>query len=117
MSLEIKRGEIYYADLNPTIGSEQSGIRPVLIIQNDTGNYFSPTVVIAAITGKSKKTNLPTHYNLPIGNGLEIPSVVLLEQVRTIDKIRLQHYIGQFDETTMKGIDRAIAVSMGLKYE
>jgi mRNA interferase MazF len=115
MPLEVKRGEMYYADLSPTIGSEQSGIRPVLIIQNDVGNRHSPTVVVAAITGKSKKTAMPTHYLLPAGNGLEFPSQVLLEQVRTIDKARLQGYIGTLDDTTMKGIDRAIAVSMGLK--
>ena len=114
MPLEVKRGEMYYADLSPTIGSEQSGIRPVLIIQNDIGNKHSPTVVIAAITGKGKKKAMPTHYLLPAGNGLEHPSQVLLEQVRTIDKSRLQDYIGALDEPTMKGIDRAIAVSMGL---
>lgn len=115
MSLEVKRGEMYYADLSPTIGSEQSGVRPVVIIQNDTGNFFSPTVVVAAITGRTKKTNMPTHCLIPAGNGLEVPSVALLEQVRTIDKVRLSSYIGKLDESTMKGIDRAIAASMGLE--
>lgn len=115
MPLEVKRGEMYYADLSPTIGSEQSGVRPVVIIQNDTGNFFSPTIVIAAITGRTKKTNMPTHCLLPEGNGLEVSSVALLEQVRTIDKLRLRGYIGKLDETTMKGIDHAIAVSMGLE--
>ena len=115
MLKNVKRGDMYYADLCPVIGSEQNGFRPVLIIQNDTGNRHSPTVVIAAITGKPKKATMPTHYLLPAENGLEMPSVVLLEQVRTIDKLRLGDYIGQLDENTMQGIDRAIAVSMGLK--
>lgn len=115
MPTDIKRGGMYYADLSPAVGSEQTGFRPVLIIQNDTGNHFSPTVVIAAITGKTKKTTLPTHYQLPAENGLDIPSVVLLEQVRTVDKCRLHRYIGRLSEETMKGIDRAIAVSMGLE--
>jgi len=117
MIKHVKRGEMYFVDLRPTIGSEQSGFRPVLIIQNDTGNQFSPTVIIAAITGETEKTKLPTHYTLPIGNGLGIPSMVLLEQVRTIDKCRLFRRIGQLDESTMKGIDCAIAVSMGLCHE
>ena len=115
MHTQIKRGEMYYADLSPVIGSEQAGVRPVLVIQNDTGNRHSPTVVVAAITGKGKKIALPTHYPIPIGNGLEIPSQALLEQVRTIDKSRLRQYIGRLDETTMKGIGRALAVSMGLE--
>ena len=114
MQMQVKRGEMYYADLSPVIGSEQNGFRPVLIIQNDTGNRHSPTVVVAAITGKPKKAELPTHYPLPAGNGLEIPSVVLLEQVRTIDKRRLDNYIGRLNKAIMKGIDRALAVSMGL---
>lgn len=110
----VKRGEMYYADLSPAVGSEQDGFRPVLIIQNDIGNLHSPTVVIAAITGRPKRTELPTHYPLPAAHGLEVPSVVMLEQVRTLDKRRLCQYIGQLDEHTMSGIDRAIAVSMGL---
>jgi mRNA interferase MazF len=117
MPKQVKRGDMYYAELNPVIGSEQNGFRPVLIIQNDTGNRHSPTVVIAAITSKPKKTAMPTHYLLPAGNGLEYPSVVLLEQVRTVDKRRLDSYIGRLDKTTMKGIDRALAVSMGLNNE
>ena len=115
--MTIKRGDIFYADLSPVIGSEQNGIRPVLILQNDTGNRHSPTVVIAAITGKPKKTKLPTHYMLPAMRGLYIPSVVLLEQIRTIDKSRLQTYIGTLDEITMKGVDRAFTVSLGLNNE
>jgi len=105
MSLQVKRGEMYYADLSPVVGSEQDGFRPVLIIQNDTGNRHSPTVVIAAITGKPKKVDMPTHYSLTAGCGLETPSVVLLEHnVRTVDKLRLRDYIGQLNKTTMKGM-------------
>ena len=114
MSKQVKRGEMYYADLSPAIGSEQDGFRPVLVIQNDAGNRYSPTVVIATITGKPKKTDMPTHFPISAGNGLELPSVVLLEQIRTIDKCRLDKCIGQLDEITMKGIDRSLAVSMGL---
>jgi len=114
MSKQVKRGEMYYADLSPAVGSEQDGIRPVLVIQNDLGNRYSPTVVVAIITGQPKKTHLPIHYLLPAENGLEIPSQVLLEQIRTIDKSRMGRYIGRLDERTMKGIDRALAVSMGL---
>jgi len=117
MTLEVKRGEMYFADLSPAVGSEQGGFRPVLIIQNDTGNRFSPTVVIAPLTGKTKRTEMRTHYPLPVGSGLEVPSIVLLEQVRAIDKRRLDKRIGRLNEKIMKGIDRAIAVSMGLHYE
>jgi mRNA interferase MazF len=117
MPFEVIRGEMYFADLSPTIGSEQDGVRPVLVLSNDTGNRYSPTAVIAAITGKPKKTKLPTHYMLPAMRGLYIPSVVLCEQIRTIDKSRLRTYIGTLDEITMRGIDRAIAVSMGLRHE
>jgi len=115
MPKQVKRGDMYYADLSPVVGSEQDGFRPVLIVQNDVGNRHSPTVVVAAITGRPKKAEMPVHYTLPAGYGLEVPSVVLLEQIRTIDKLRLCDYIGQLDTTTMKGIDRAIAVSMGLE--
>jgi mRNA interferase MazF len=116
MPKKVKRGEMYFTDLSPTVGSEQRGHRPVLVLSNDTGNYHSPTVVVAAITGRDKK-HLPTHCHLPIGNGLLIQSQVLLEQIRTIDKLRLHNYIGQLDEETMKGIDRALAVSVGLVKE
>ena len=115
MTKQVKRGEMYFADLSPSVGSEQNGFRPVLIIQNNVGNKYSPTVVIAAITSKPKKTLMPTHYSLQ-GSGLENPSVVLLEQLQTIDKLRLCDYIGQVSENSMKGIDRAIAISLGLKY-
>ena len=115
MPMQVKRGEMYYADLNPVIGSEEQGVRPTLIISNNYGNQYSPTVVVAIITGQPKKEYLPTHYSLPAENGLEIPSQVLLEQVRTIDKSRLREYVGCLDEEAMQGIDRALAVSVGLE--
>lgn len=114
MSFNIRRGEMYYADLSPTVGCEQGGCRPVLVIQNNKGNRHSPTVVVAAVTGNPQKAKLPTHYMLPASCGLSIPSVVLLEQVRTIDKSRFQAYIGTLSRDTMKGIDHAITVSMGV---
>ena len=117
MQVKVKRGEMYFAELSPSVGSEQNGYRPVLILQNAVGNLHSPTVVVAAISGKPKKMNMPTHCYLPAGNGLDIPSVVLLEQLRTLDKSRLGGHIGELDETTMKGIDRALAVSLGLENE
>lgn len=117
MPLYVKRGEMYFADLSPSVGSEQDGVRPVLVVQNDKGNLYSPTIVVAAITGKPKQKKLPTHYMLPAMRGLSIPSVVLLEQLRTIDKSRLRSYIGTLDEITMRGIDRALAVSMGINHE
>ena len=104
--MEIKRGEIYYADLRPVIGSEQNGIRPVLIIQNDVGNHYSPTVIAAAITSRKRGRNMPTHVSVPDEQpGLNKCSTVLLEQVRTIDKERLKEYIGQMDAETMQCID------------
>jgi len=112
--MKVKRGEIYYADLDPVLGSEQGGCRPIIVLQNDVGNQHSPTVIIAAITGKTKKAFMPTHYQLSPNCGLDMPSLVLLEQIRTIDKSRLRERVGWANETTMKGIDRAIAVSMGL---
>jgi mRNA interferase MazF len=105
---------MYYADLSPAVGSEQDGRRPVLVLQNDRGNKHSPMTVVAAITGKPKK-RLPTHYMLPALRGLAIPSVVLCEQIRTIDKSRLQTYIGTLDEITMMRIDRCLSVSMGIE--
>lgn len=114
MPLQVKRGELYFADLSPVVGSEQSGFRPVLILSNDVGNRHSPTVVVAAITSRPKKPDMPTHYALPAENGLETPSVVLLEQLRTIDKCRLDRRIGRLEVAAMKNIDRALAVSMGL---
>ena len=111
----IRRGDIYYADLRPVVGSEQGGIRPVLIIQNDVGNRHSPTVICAAITSQMNKARLPTHIEL-VGPtvGLTKNSVVLLEQVRTIDKKRLREHMGHLDEDMMNKVDDAIAVSFGL---
>ncbi|MBE6746842.1 MAG: type II toxin-antitoxin system PemK/MazF family toxin [Ruminococcaceae bacterium] len=111
----IKRGEIYYADLSPVVGSEQGGIRPVLIVQNDVGNKFSPTVIAAAITSQRFKTNLPTHIQVNADEcGLAKDSIVLLEQVRTIDKKRLREKMGNLDEDDMSRIDKALSVSFGL---
>ena len=115
MSKTYLRGDLYYADLGCGIGSEQKGIRPVLIIQNNVGNRHSPTVIIAAVTSKANiKAKLPTHYYLDAGNGLELPSLVLLEQIRTIDKRRLSDYIGRLDEKHIRGINHALAISIGL---
>ncbi len=112
--MEIKRGDVYYADLNPTVGCEQGGIRPVLIIQNNTGNHFSPTVIAAAITGRRKK-DMPTHVLLDEeGTRLFTDSCILLEQVRTIDRERLKEYVGSVNTETMQYVDHAIAVSFGL---
>ena len=112
----VKRGEIYYADLRPVVGSEQGGIRPVLIVQNDIGNKFSPTVIAAAITSQTGKTPLPTHIRVDAkDSGLLKDSVVLLEQVRTLDKRRLRTRMGALDEKDMARIDRAIFVSFGLQ--
>ena len=111
----IKRGDIYYADLAPVVGSEQGGTRPVLIIQNDVGNRHSPTVIAAAITSRQGKKPLPTHIRLEDSPcGLEQESTVLLEQVRTIDRTRLKEYIGRVDRATMRDVDHAITVSFGL---
>ena len=115
MSISIKRGDIYYADLSPVVGSEQGGMRPVLIVQNDTGNKHSPTVIAAAITSQINKARLPTHIELGAKSyGLTKDSVVLLEQIRTIDKRRLKERMGQLDESLMDQVDNAIAVSFGL---
>lgn len=111
----VKRGDIYYADLRPVVGSEQGGIRPVLIVQNDVGNKYSPTVIAAAITSQTGKTPLPTHIRVDAkDSGLLKDSVVLLEQVRTLDKRRLRARMGALDEEDMARIDRAIFVSLGL---
>ena len=111
----VKRGDIYYADLSPVVGSEQGGMRPVLIVQNDTGNKHSPTVIAAAITSQIGKARLPTHIELEAQSyGLTRNSVILLEQIRTIDKSRLRERMGKLDEPTMNKVDNAIAVSFGL---
>lgn len=111
----VKRGDIYYADLSPVVGSEQGGMRPVLIVQNDTGNKHSPTVIAAAITSQIGKAKLPTHIELEAQNyGLTRNSVILLEQIRTIDKSRLRERMGKLDDPTMNRVDNAISVSFGL---
>ena len=111
----VKRGDIFYADLSPVVGSEQGGMRPVLIVQNDTGNKHSPTVIAAAITSQTGKARLPTHIELNAQSvGLSRDSVILLEQIRTIDKSRLRERLGKLDDTTMTKVDNAIAVSFGL---
>lgn len=111
----IKRGEIYFAQLNPVIGSEQGGIRPVLIVQNDIGNQYSPTTIILAITSQINKAKLPTHVELKARDyGLERDSVILAEQVRTIDKSRLKQRIAVLKQETMQRVDQALAISMGL---
>ena len=113
--MNIKRGEIYYADLSPVIGSEQGGVRPVLIVQNDVGNKYSPTVIAATITSQRDKTNLPTHIKVQAeGCGLQKDSIVVLEQVRTIDKRRLKEKMGTLDICSMDMVDRALSVSFGL---
>ncbi|MBE6555506.1 MAG: type II toxin-antitoxin system PemK/MazF family toxin [Ruminococcaceae bacterium] len=113
--MSVKRGDIYYADLSPVVGSEQGGMRPVLIIQNDVGNRYSPTVIAAAITSRMGKTKLPTHIDVHAERaGLSRDSVVLLEQLRTLDKRRLKERMGHLDEEIMWEIDNAIAVSLGL---
>ena len=113
--MTIKRGDIYYADLSPVIGSEQGGLRPVLIVQNDVGNKYSPTVIAAAITSQLNKTKLPTHIELYAENfGLAKNSVVLLEQIRTIDKRRLKEKMGHLDDGLMDKVNDAISVSFGL---
>ena len=114
-SSSIKRGDIYYADLSPVVGSEQGGMRPVLIVQNNVGNRFSPTVIIAAISSKvGVKPKLPTHYFINAECGLELPSIVLMEQIRTLDKQRLTKYIGRLTKEHIQGMNHALAVSVDL---
>ena len=113
--MNIKRGDIYYADLSPVVGSEQGGLRPVLIVQNDDGNRYSPTVIAAAITSKMGKTHLPTHIDIHGSNvGLAKDSVILLEQVRTLDKRRLREKMGHLEDSVMQRVNEAISVSFGL---
>ncbi len=113
--MNVKRGDIYYADLSPVVGSEQGGVRPVLIVQNDVGNKYSPTVIAAAITSQQEKSRLPTHISVN-GNqcGLSKDSVVLLEQVRTLDKQRLKERMGNLSQNDMNKINKALTVSFGL---
>lgn len=111
----VKRGDIYFADLSPVVGSEQGGIRPVLIIQNDRGNHFSPTVIVAAITAKMAKPKLPTHIGIKAAEtGISKDSVILLEQIRTIDKSRMKEKVGVVDADTMHAVDDALLISIGI---
>lgn len=114
----IKRGELYYADLSPVVGSEQGGVRPILIVQNDTGNKYSPTVIAAAVTSKMNKAKLPTHIELNANEyGLVRNSVVLLEQIRTLDKRRLKERIGEVSPVVMKKVNAALLISLGFGSE
>ena len=111
---DIKRGEIYYADLSPVVGSEQGGIRPVVIIQNNIGNKYSPTTIVAIITSRKTKANIPTHVWVDKDCGLPKESMIELEQIRTIDKSRLKERIGKINEFTRKQVDFKIRVSLGV---
>ena len=111
---KVKRGQIYYADLSPIVGSEQDGFRPVLILQNDTGNRFSPTTIVVPITSTKPDSRLPTHVRIK-AEGLVSGSVALLEQIRTVDKTRLDDYVGKLDKDTMGKVDHAIITSLGIK--
>ena len=111
----ILKGCIFYAELSPYKGSEQGGCRPVVVVQNDVGNRHSPTIIVAAITGKvAQKAKLPTHCCIGTECGLEMPSVILCEQIRTIDKSRLRKYVGYLNETKMSEVNKALAISLGL---
>lgn len=113
--MSVKRGDVYYADLNPVVGSEQGGVRPVLIIQNDIGNKYSPTVIVAAITSKIDKAKLPTHVEIKAEeSNLEKDSVILLEQIRTIDKRRLQRQVAHLDQEIIDRVNEALEISLGL---
>jgi mRNA interferase MazF len=113
--LIVRRGDLYYAELSPVMGSEQGGLRPVLIVQNDVGNKYSPTVIAAAITSQINKAKLPTHIELQgFENGLARDSVILLEQIRTIDKKRLKERIGQIDNNLLKKVNNALCISFGI---
>lgn len=111
----VKKGDIFFADLSPVIGSEQGGVRPVLVVQNDVGNKYSPTIIVAAVTSQMNKAKLPTHVAIDAaGNGLSKDSVVLLEQLRTIDKKRLKERIGSLDEELIPNVNEALSVSLGI---
>jgi len=113
--LIVKKGDIYFADLSPVIGSEQGGVRPVLVVQNDVGNKYSPTVIVAAVTSQINKAKLPTHVEIQAqGNGLSRDSVVLLEQLRTIDKKRLKEKIGHIGEDIIEQTNEALTISLGI---
>ncbi len=113
--MDLKRGDVYYADLNPVVGSEQGGVRPVLIIQNDIGNKYSPTIIVAAITSKINKAQLPTHVEISANDSsLDRDSVILLEQIRTIDKKRLKSEVAKLNGEILQRVDSAIEISLGL---
>lgn len=113
--LVVKKGDIFFADLSPVIGSEQGGVRPVVVIQNDVGNKYSPTVIVAAITSQINKAKLPTHVEIRAGeHGLNKDSVILLEQLRTVDKRRLKERIGRMDEEAMEKVNEALVISLGI---
>ncbi len=115
LDLVVKKGDLYFADLSPVVGSEQGGVRPVLVVQNDVGNKYSPTIIVAAVTSQINKAKLPTHVELRASDGgLSKNSVVLLEQLRTIDKRRLKEHIGTLSETQMPTVDQALSVSLGI---
>lgn len=114
MEVTIKRGDIFYADLSPVVGSEQGGIRPILVVQNDVGNKYSPTIIASAITSQLTKAKLPTHIEVESGQfGLPRDSVILLEQIRTLDKRRLKAKLGSLDDRTMNRVDKALLISLG----
>ena len=113
--MSIKKGDLYFADLSPVTGSEQGGIRPVLVVQNDVGNKYSPTIIVAAVTSRRNKADLPTHVEIAAdGNGLSKNSVILLEQLRTIDKTRLKERIGTIDRNRLPEVNEALSVSVGI---
>ena len=115
--MNVKRGELYYADLSPVVGSEQGGIRPVLVVQNDIGNKYSPTIIAAAVTSKINKAKVPTQSEIPSAYGLAKDSVILLEQIRTLDKRRLKERIGELPPATMSRVNRAILISLGFSVQ
>ena len=115
--MEVKKGDLFFADLNPVVGSEQGGIRPIVIIQNDKGNKYSPTTVVATITSRQTKKPLPTHVEIKVGNGITKKSIVMLEQIRTIDKTRLLEHIGTLEQEDVKRIDEALVISLSINKE
>ena len=112
--MEVKKGDLFFADLNPVVGSEQGGIRPIVIIQNDKGNKYSPTTVVATITSRQTKKSLPTHVEIKVGNGIIKKSIVMLEQIRTIDKTRLNEKIGELNAIKMSQVNKAMMISLGV---
>lgn len=112
----VKKGDIFFADLSPVIGSEQGGVRPVIVVQNDIGNKYSPTIIVAAVTSQINKAKLPTHVELDaLGHGLSKDSVILMEQLRTIDKRRLKEKIGKVDDEIIQNVNQALSISLGIK--